>query len=65
MEQKEINELCPWSGKPVSDDALTEYKGETVGFCNPGCRDKFYKAIALFEQCLPKQSKPKFLDPLN
>ncbi len=36
-----VNENCPWSGKPVQADSLTEYKGKTIGFCNPGCRDKF------------------------
>ena len=32
-----INKFCPRSGKPVSNDSLTEYRGHTVGFCNPGC----------------------------
>ncbi|MEX0695256.1 MAG: hypothetical protein WD075_12485 [Rhodospirillales bacterium] len=36
-----INPLCPFSGKPVEPDSLTLYRGHTVGFCNPGCRDKF------------------------
>ena len=36
-----INKYCPRSGKPVSNDSLTEYSGATVGFCNPGCRDDF------------------------
>ncbi|HEV2677659.1 MAG TPA: hypothetical protein VGV37_24220 [Aliidongia sp.] len=44
-----INETCPWSGKPVSPDSLTLYNGQVVGFCNPGCRDKFEKAIGHFE----------------
>ena len=47
-----INEVCPWSGKPVSPDSLTRYKGEVVGFCNPGCRDKFEKAVGDFEAVL-------------
>ncbi|MCH9646763.1 MAG: YHS domain-containing protein [Deltaproteobacteria bacterium] len=38
---KAINDHCPRSGKPVSADSLTEYRGHTVGFCNPGCRDDF------------------------
>ena len=33
-----INETCPWSGKPVQADSLTRYRGQVVGFCNPGCR---------------------------
>jgi hypothetical protein len=47
-----VNETCPWSGKPVSADSLTLYKGAVVGFCNPGCRDKFEAAVAHFETAL-------------
>lgn len=36
-----VNEVCPWSGRPVSADALTQFEGNVVGFCNPGCRDRF------------------------
>ncbi len=25
------------------------YQGKVVGFCNPGCRDKFEKAVTHFE----------------
>ena len=44
-----VNETCPWSGKPVQPDSLTEYDGHVVGFCNPGCRDKFERAVRHFE----------------
>jgi len=44
-----INKTCPWSGDPVSPDALILYQGKVVGFCNPGCRDKFEKAVTHFE----------------
>ena len=44
-----INEICPWSGKPISAEALTLYNGAVVGFCNPECRDKFARAIQAFE----------------
>lgn len=47
-----INSHCPWSGKPVSQDSLTLYQGQTVGFCNPGCRDKFEAATQLFDAAL-------------
>lgn len=43
------NQTCPWSGDPVSEDSLTVFNGQVVGFCNPGCRDKFEKAIQHFE----------------
>ena len=45
-----INETCQWSGKPVRAHSLTEYGGRAVGFCNPGCRDKFEAAIRHFEE---------------
>ena len=44
--EKAINKFCPRSGKPVSKDSLTTYRGFTVGFCNPGCRDDFARNIA-------------------
>lgn len=47
-----VNETCPWSGKPIAADSLTLYKGAVVGFCNPGCRDKFEKAVRHFEDAL-------------
>ena len=47
-----LNDSCPWSGKPVSADSLTHYKGEVVGFCNPGCRDKFETATAAFDAAI-------------
>ncbi|MEM6903755.1 MAG: glutathione S-transferase [Pseudomonadota bacterium] len=47
-----VNDLCPWSGKPVSANALTRYQGQVVGFCNPGCRDKFDQAIGHFNAAL-------------
>jgi len=42
---------------PVSADSLTVYKGRTVGFCNPGCRDKFAAALSHFEASLLKAPK--------
>ncbi len=50
-----INETCPWSGKPIAADSLTLYRGEVVGFCNPGCRDKFQTAVALFEAAVSRK----------
>ena len=44
-----VNSVCPWSGKPVSADALTLYRGKVVGFCNPGCRDEFEQATSAFD----------------
>lgn len=47
-----VNETCPWSGKPIAADSLALYRGAVVGFCNPGCRDKFETAIRHFEDAL-------------
>jgi hypothetical protein len=44
-----VNETCPWSGRPVNADSLALYRGQVVGFCNAGCRDKFLAATALFD----------------
>ena len=51
-----VNTHCPWSGDPVSADSLTRYRGQVVGFCNPGCRDKFAAATRLFDAGI--ESKP-------
>jgi hypothetical protein len=47
-----INRTCPWSGKPVSGDSLTLYRGQVVGFCNTGCRDKFDAAARTFDAAI-------------
>jgi len=47
-----VNQVCPWSGDPVSADSLTRYKGAVVGFCNPGCRDKFDAAARAFDAAI-------------
>ena len=47
-----VNETCPWSGDPVAADSLTLYRGQVVGFCNSGCRDKFEKATQAFDLAL-------------
>jgi hypothetical protein len=50
-----VNETCPWSGKPIAADSLTRYQDAVVGFCNPGCRDKFEKVITHFEDALARK----------
>jgi hypothetical protein len=47
-----VNTVCPWSGKPVSADSLTLYRGKVVGFCNPGCRDEFAKATLALDAAI-------------
>ena len=53
-----VNETCPWSGKPIAADSLTTYRGAVVGFCNPGCRDKFEAAVTKFDEALAKRDTP-------
>ena len=53
-----LNETCPWSGKPIAADSLTLYKEAVVGFCNPGCRDKFEVAVKHFEAALAERDVP-------
>ena len=53
-----VNETCPWSGKPVAADSLTLYRDVVVGFCNPGCRDKFEAAITHFEKAIAERDVP-------
>lgn len=50
-----VNETCPWLGKPIAADSLTRYRDVVVGFCNPGCRDKFEKALGHFEEALARK----------
>lgn len=52
-----INEACPWSGKPVASDSLLRYRGRVIGFCNPGCRDKFQKAADLFDGLIDRANQ--------
>lgn len=50
-----VNTVCPWSGHPISADSLTLYKGKVVGFCNPGCRDKFEQATGVFDALIDQK----------
>lgn len=52
------NDTCPWSGKPVSPDSLTLYRGTAIGFCNPGCRDKFERATRHFDAAIDAGAGP-------
>jgi hypothetical protein len=51
-----VNATCPWSGKPVGADSLTRYRGAIVGFCNPGCRDKFEAATRHFDGAIQSRT---------
>jgi hypothetical protein len=53
-----VNETCPWSGKPIAADSLTVYRDAVVGFCNPGCRDKFAAAVNHFEKAIGDRDVP-------
>ncbi len=49
-----LNAACPFSGKPVVATSLTLYNGRVVGFCNPGCRDKFAANPADYPEAVAK-----------
>ena len=51
-----VNRTCPWSGKPVSADSLTMYRAKVVGFCDPGCREKFEAATGAFDALIDGQA---------
>lgn len=51
-----VNQTCPWSGDPVAADSLTLYRDRVVGFCNPGCRDKFAAATRVFDAVLKQNT---------
>ncbi|WP_417487205.1 glutathione S-transferase [Maricaulis sp.] len=57
-----INTTCPWSGLPVAADALTRYREAVVGFCNPGCRDKFEVAMTHFDGRLDRSASDSAID---
>lgn len=52
-----VNDVCPWTGKPVSADALTRYKGKVIGFADRTSRDAFLAALVAFETAI--QAPPK------
>jgi hypothetical protein len=60
-----LNETCPWSGQPIAADSLTLYRGAVVGFCNPGCRDKFKAAMDLFDAALAREDAPLLLKGID
>ena len=47
-----INDVCPWSGKPVSADSLALYRGKVVGFCKTACRNEFETATRAFDAAI-------------
>lgn len=53
-----VNAHCPWSDKPIREDSLTLYRDRVVGFCNPGCRDKFEKAVTAFDAAIVDATTP-------
>ncbi|MEO0425373.1 MAG: DinB family protein [Pseudomonadota bacterium] len=57
-----LNTHCPWSGDPVSADSITLYRQQPVGFCNPGCRDRFERATLHFDALIsdPAEGPPPF-----
>lgn len=36
-----VNKMCPISGRAIDGKSFIDYKGHRIGFCCPGCDDKF------------------------
>ncbi len=69
MENQPINQTCPRSGKPIVLECSTQYRGHTVAFCNPGCRDDFASRMedcpedrAYFDAIIDGTESPKAPD---
>jgi glutathione S-transferase len=50
--QTSVNDACPYSGKPVSEDSLAEIDGVVIGYCNQFCRDKSVADAAAWPQTM-------------
>jgi hypothetical protein len=59
-----VNDVCPLSGRPVSDDALTLYKGKVVGFADRAARDSFLASLVAFETAIQAPPVPRYSRPL-
>jgi hypothetical protein len=46
------NDVCPWTGRPVSPDGLALYRGRVVGFADRVRRDAFLSAIVALETAI-------------
>ena len=56
-----INDVCPWSGKPVQEDSLTRYKGQTVG----STHSKFGAAFAMSSPARRRIGSPSASGPAD
>jgi YHS domain-containing protein len=43
---KPVNQTCPITGEEIDGETTMAYKGQTLGFCCPGCDTKFEKKTA-------------------
>lgn len=49
--------VCPVMGGAINKDVFTEYKGEKIYFCCPGCKPKFEKDPEKYVSKLPQFAK--------
>lgn len=59
-----VNDVCPLTGRPVTPEGLTWYKGRVVGFADREARDRFTAAVVAFETAIqlppvPRLSRPR------
>lgn len=48
---------CPIMGKPIDKSVFTEYQGQKVYFCCPGCIEKFKAEPEKYTKDLPQFKK--------
>ena len=46
------NDVCPWTGLPVAEDALMIYRGRVIGFADREGRDRFRAAVVAVETAI-------------
>ena len=52
-----VNAACPYSGDPVSPEALADIDGTVVGYCNTFCRDKSVADAEAWPQTMALRSR--------
>ena len=60
-----VNDVCPLTGRPVSEEALTLYKGKVVGFADRAARDHFVATVVAFETAIQLPPVPRYSRPLK
>ena len=57
LDRTPVNAACPYSGDPVSPEALADIDGTVVGYCNTFCRDKSVADAEAWPQTMALRSR--------